>query len=226
MSTRAPPAAPPAALVLPQLLLPSLFSCCRQCCLHTPFLSAATSTYTTVLPPFLNYLLTLSAAAPPPAAALPASSAAFHVPLTRQAVAIDLACVVLYFMVHPHPPAAPSHSHSHSVPCHIPCQLATSSTTSFFSVSGQCEMHMQIYNNFTFSHALLALPWLVNRLLRRKVRTAIEGLATIFDLPAKRCVWQRPLYSSFSPFLAVWQVPVHKKSFMALQRSNRTKHKS
>lgn len=126
MSTRAPPAAPPAALMLTQLLLPSLFSCCRQCCLHTPFLSAATSTYTTVLPLSLNYLLTLSAAAPPPAAALPASSAAFHVPLTRQAVAIDLACVVLYFMVHPHPPAAPSHSHSHSLAlphplpaCHI-----------------------------------------------------------------------------------------------------------
>lgn len=164
--------------------------------------SAATSTYTTVLPLSLNYLLTLSAAAPPPPAALPASSAAFHVPLTRQAVAIDLACVVLYFMVHPHPPAAPSHSHSHSVPCHIPCQLATSSTTSFFSVSGQCEMHMQIYNNFTFSHALLALPWLVNRLLRRKVRTAIEGLATIFDLPAKRCVCGNVLFPPLSlPFL-------------------------
>lgn len=182
--------------------------------------SAATSTYTTVLPLSLNYLLTLSAAAPPSPAALPASSAAFHVPLTRQAVAIDLACVVLYFMVHPHPPAATATV----LPCHIPCQLATSSTTSFFSVSGQCEMHMQIYNNFTFSHALLALPWLVNRLLRRKVRTAIEGLATIFDLPAKRCVWQRPV--SLSPSIAVWQVPVHKKSFMALQRSNRTKHKS
>lgn len=220
-------------------------SCCSTCCSDAPSTAAAftllllspllplllpsysssiaTSTYTTVLPLSLNYPLTLSAAAPPPAA-LPASSAAFHVPLTRQAVAIDLACVVLYFMVHPHPPAAPSHSHSHSVPCHIPCQLATSSTTSFFSVSGQCEMHMQIYNNFTFSHALLALPWLVNRLLRRKVRTAIEGLATIFDLPAKRCVWQRPV--SLSPSIAVWQVPVHKKSFMALQRSNRTKHKS
>lgn len=108
------------------------FPCCSTCCSDAPSTAAAftllllspllpsysssiaTSTYTTVLPLFLNYLLTLSAAAPPPAAALPASSAAFHVPLTRQAVAIDLACVVLYFMVHPHPPAAPSHSHSHS----------------------------------------------------------------------------------------------------------------
>lgn len=197
MYTPASPAALP-SLLLPQLLLPSLFFCCRQCFLHTPFLSAATSTYTTVLPLFLNYLLTLSAAAPPPAAALPASSAAFHVPLTRQAVAIDLACVVLYFMVHPHPPAATTTV----LPCHIPCQLATSSTTSFFSVSGQCEMHMQIYNNFTFSHALLALPWLVNRLLRRKVRTAIEGLATIFDLPAKRCVCGNVLFPPLSlPFL-------------------------
>lgn len=96
---------------------------------------------------------------------------------------ILLALCFILWSIRIHPQSQPQPESA--LPCHATCpfaKLATSSTsTSFDSVSGQCEMHMQIYNNFTFSHAFTTMLSLVNRLLRRKVRTAIEGLATIFD---------------------------------------------
>lgn len=95
-------------------------------------------------------------------------------------------CFILWSIrIHPQLPATvPCHRDSHSaLPHPLRCLPHLQPLPSFpFPSSVKCTCK---FITILRSHMRC---WLVNRLLRRKVRTAIEGLATIFDLPARRCV--------------------------------------